>query len=501
MGNGTRLAQARAGGRGARQRLGRRVTREQWERLKTLFHGALDQAPKTRDEWLMREAGDDEMLAREAAALVAAHDTAEGFLEAPATVDPADIVDPDFLEAGTRIGPYEIERVIGRGGMGVVYCARDVRLDRRVALKALPPVHDGDAGLRERLRREARAAATISHPAVATVYALEEIDGRLFIASELVEGHTLRSEIERAPLDRSRALAVAADIARALCAAHDAGVIHRDLKPENVLIASGGAVKVVDFGIAQVESAKGTRLTHAGAVVGTPAYMPPEQLLGGATDARADIYALGVVLTEMLTGLHPLMPGRPPMPVEASDIAWRCIQTDPDQRYQSAHELLSALERELAHQLDPAAQQVTSGGARSSWWWWEFHQAVAALVYGVMTWPAWIARSIIGGKEGNAIFVAILASAVIAATLRLHLWFTSRFYPAELVWARVRAEAWVFAADCVFTATLVLGGVLIGESRPGLAVVLIAVGIGSTVAFLLIEPATARAAFRPRPRL
>ena len=478
------------------------MTSEQWERLKALFHGALDQPRTTRDEWLAREAGSDEMLAREAAALVAAHETAGGFLESPAIVDPADIAAPDPLARGTRIGSYEIEREIGRGGMGIVYCARDLRLDRRVALKALPAVHDGDPALRERLRREARAAATISHPAVATVYALEEIDGRLFIASELVEGHTLRSEIELAPLERSRALGVAADIARALCAAHDAGVVHRDLKPENVLIAPGGAVKVVDFGIAQVEGVQATRLTRGGALVGTPAYMAPEQLLGGTTDVRADIYALGVVLTEMLTGLHPLTPGRPPMPVSASEIAWRCIQTDPDQRYQSAHELLAALERELAHPSDrTSAQQVKAIRARSSRWWWEFHQALAALVYGVMTWPAWLARSVPGGKEGNAIFVAILAAAVVAATLRLHLWFTSRFYPAELAWTRLRAAAWVFAADCVFTGTLVFSGILIGESGPELAVVLIAVGVGSAVAFLLIEPATARAAFRPRTRL
>jgi len=145
------------------------VTRDQWERLKALFHGALEQPPDTRLDWLMREAGSDEMLAREAAALVAAHETAGGFLEAPVVVDPSEVAAPEFLEPGTRIGSYEIEREIGRGGMGIVYSARDLRLDRRVALKALPPVHDGDAAQRERLRREARAAATISDPAVATV--------------------------------------------------------------------------------------------------------------------------------------------------------------------------------------------------------------------------------------------------------------------------------------------------------------------------------------------
>jgi len=476
------------------------VTRDQWERLKTLFHGALEQPPETRLDWLMREAGSDEMLAREAAALIAAHDTAEGFLEAPVVIDPMDMAAPEFLEPGTRIGSYEIEREIGRGGMGIVYSARDLRLDRRVALKALPHLHDDNAAQRERLRREARAAATISHPSVATVYALEEIDGQLFIASEFVDGHTLRSEIELAPLEQSRALAVAADIARALCAAHDAGVVHRDLKPENVLITAGGAVKVVDFGIAHMEGVTSTRLTRPGAAVGTPAYMPPEQLLGATTDLRADIYAFGVVLTEMLTGLHPLTPGRRPMPVSASDIAWRCIRTDPGERYQSARELLAALEREIAHPSHHGAEGHPASAIRSqsARWWWEFHQAAAALVYGVMTWPAWITRGVIGGKEGNAVFVAVLAAAIIAVTLRLHLWFTSRFYPAELGWGRGRAAVWIAVADCAFTGTLVTGGVLTGDSRPELAVVQIAVGIGAAVAFLLIEPATARAAFGAR---
>ena len=472
------------------------MKREQWERLKTLFNGALDQPPDTRHEWLMEQARGDEMLAREAAALLRAHETAGGFLEDPVTMLPSDLTEIDEPLSGTRLGAYDIEYEIGRGGMGIVYCARDVRLGRRVALKALPAVHDADAAWRERLRREARAAATISHPAVATVYALEEIEGRLFIASEFIEGHPLRSEIERGPIEPARAHSIAADIARALIAAHDAGVVHRDLKPENVVITTAGAVKVVDFGIAHAESVN-TRLTRPGDAVGTPAYMAPEQLIAGATDARVDVYALGVVLTEMLTGRHPLAPGRRAPPVSASEIAWRCMQTDPNDRYQSARDALAALERELQTRR-PVPLDIA--GPSPSRWWWEFHQAVVALVYAVMVWPTWIARGVIGGQEGNAVFVAVLAAAVVAVTLRLHLWFTSRFYPAELAWARGRAMGWVLASDALFATALVVGGVLVDDTQPGLAVLEIAVGIAAASAFALVEPATTRAAFRAADR-
>ena len=469
------------------------MKREQWERLKTLFTSALEQPADRRQAWLRQQAGGDEMLLREAAALLQAHDTADGFLDTPATIDLAEFAGVEEPGGGTRIGFYEVEYEIGRGGMGIVYCARDLRLGRHVALKALPPVHDANPQLRERLRREARAAATIAHPSVATIYALEEIDGQLFIASEFVEGHTLRSEIERGPLDPKRAVAIAVDIARALCAAHEAGVVHRDLKPENVLIATGDAVKVVDFGIAQVESLN-TRLTRPGDAIGTPAYMPPEQLLGGEADARADIYALGVVLSEMLTGQHPLAPDRRPMPAPVSEIAWRCIQMDPKDRYQTAREVLEALERERQHPHHRRAQ--TSPATASARWWWEFHQAAVAIVYAVMVWPTWIARSVIGGREGNAVFVAVLAAAIVAVTLRLHLWFTSRFYPAELEWARGRAMGWVLGSDAVFATALVVAGGLVGDARPGLAVLEIAVGIAAASAFALVEPATTRAAFR-----
>ena len=477
------------------------MTPEKWERLKVLFSGALDQPAERRHEWLTLHAQGDDMLAREAGALLVAHETAGGFLDEPAVIDPADLTDVDELPSGTRVGIYEIEYEIGRGGMGVVYLARDVRLERRVALKALPRIHDADDTLRERLRREAQAAAKISHAAIATVYALEEVDGRLFIASEYIEGHSLRSEIERGALEPTRAVAIAADIARALCAAHDAGVIHRDLKPENVLITPAGAVKVVDFGIAQVASIH-TRLTREGAVIGTPAYMAPEQLIGGTSDERADIYGVGVILSEMLTGHHPLTPGRRTMPVSASEIAWKCIQTDPNDRYLSARELLAALEQDLASS-NTVAEPVTPAipAAPPARWWWEFHQAAASIVYSVMVWPTWLARNVIRGQEGNAVFVTVLAAAIVAVTLRLHLWFTSRSYPAELGWARARATGWMLVSDAIFAIGLVVAGILVGDARPVLAVIEIAVAVGAATAFAVVEPATARAAFGQTDRL
>jgi hypothetical protein len=267
-----------------------------------------------------------------------------------------------------------------------------------------------------------------------------------------------------------------------------------------VLLTTSGAVKVVDFGIAQVESIN-TRLTREGDVIGTPAYMAPEQLVGSAVDARTDIYAVGVVLTEMLTGQHPLVPGRRSMPVSASEIAWRCIRTDPSDRYPSARELLAALEQ--AANLDAAGEPSTPrlpGESRARWW-WEFHQAAVSIVYAVMVWPTWLARGVIGGREGNAVFVTVLAAAIVAVTLRLHLWFTSHFYPAELGWARARATGWMLASDILFAIGLVAAGALVGDARPGLAVIEIAVAVGAATAFAVVERATTRAAFGHAHRL
>ena len=249
--------------------------------------------------------------------------------------------------------------------MGVVYAARDERLGRMVALKALPPEYTRDRRHRDRLAREARAAAAFTHEAIATVFALEEIDGELYIASELVPGETLRSELAHGPVPPDRLVATLVDIASGLVGRPRRNIIHRDLKPENIIRRTDGHIKILDFGLARItdpDVPTVTRLTEPGTAPGTPGYMAPEQLSGGDIDARTDLFAFGVVAWELATGEHPfgsnpalmlarMMEGRPAtlsrqLPIPALDpIIRQCLRVSPADRYASADELLDDLRK------------------------------------------------------------------------------------------------------------------------------------------------------------
>ena len=254
----------------------------------------------------------------EVRSLLEHHSRAGSFLAQPvAEAAPHLLEDDHTLEPGTVLGSYTVVREIGRGGMGRVYLASDARLGRTVALKALPPQLTREPAHRERLRREARAAAVLTHPGICTVYALEEFDGELYIATEFVEGHTLRDEIgagRRPSLDAI--VATARELASALASAHAKGITHRDLKPENVMRTQDGRIKMLDFGLARVEAVPGgigatVTASLPGGIAGTPAYMAPEQIEGRIAGPAADVFAFGVLMYEWISGRHPFQAGSP----------------------------------------------------------------------------------------------------------------------------------------------------------------------------------------------
>ena len=286
---------------------------ERWRQATALFNEALDLPREDRAAWLDQRCAGDQALRNEVASLLRAHEAAGDFIEIPAiAADPDALFEQHALAAGDRLGPFTIERLIARGGMGVVYLARDTRLDRQVALKLVPPDLADDAELRERLHREARAAATLSHPAIARVFALEEIGSRLVIVSEFVEGQTLRSVMRGAALPLHEVYAIAIELTGALQAAHDSGIVHRDLKPDNIMRHARRAVESARLRPrASSKAHRLTRLTATGIAIGTPGYMSPEQREGGDIDRRTDIYAMGVLLCEMATGRLPFGAGGP----------------------------------------------------------------------------------------------------------------------------------------------------------------------------------------------
>lgn len=479
-----------------------------WGRVAALFDALSALPPQEREAELARQQQTDPALAAEVRSLLAAQDRAGVFLESPVWSDRPDLLADDGAPlSGRQLGPYRIREVVGRGGMGVVYAAEDTRLGRLVALKALPPSVSGDRVARERLAREARAAAVLTHPGVATVYSLEEIDGHVLIASELVRGHTLREELWAGPLAPAVLTDTLAQLADALHAAHGRGIVHRDLKPENVLRDESGRIKIVDFGLARPVAPAAPGLTAAGVFVGTPGYMAPEQLRGQAVDARADVFAFGVMAFELASGRHPFGQGDSAsllervvadapltldvQPAGLAPILRRCLRANPLERYQSAGEIVAAL-RALrgSDQLDRT--QATT--AADPVWWWQFHQVAVA----VLTIAAVI---VIGfkhswfGSWGAAAFVVVLVAATISVTLRLHLWFTSIVHPALLRELRQRSLRGALAAEGVLIAVIAAGCTVLVTTHLITAVYLIVTALLLLLSLLVIEPARARASF------
>ncbi|MEN3326977.1 MAG: eukaryotic-like serine/threonine-protein kinase [Acidobacteriota bacterium] len=351
---------------------------ESWQRVKEIFDGALERQGDERATFLDRACDGDAEVREEVESLLRSYEVAGSFMESPAVAH-ADL--EQKLTPGQRIRHYQIVNLIGEGGMGEVYLANDTSLGRRVALKVLPTFVSKDPERLRRFKQEARAASRLSHPNVCVVHEIGETeDGRPFIAMEYVEGMTLRDRIRNQAMKLGDVLDIAIQIAEGLIAAHEAGIVHRDIKPENIIIRPEGYVKILDFGLAKLTerhksattTTMPTLLFHStpGVVIGTAAYMSPEQARGIAVDERTDIWGLGVVLYEMASGRAPFTGetptdvvvaiverDQPPIsqhvegaPPELERIVKKALRKDRNERYQIVKEMaidLRSLRREL----------------------------------------------------------------------------------------------------------------------------------------------------------
>jgi predicted Ser/Thr protein kinase len=494
-----------------------------WQQVTALFDEAMELPAAERDAFVRAKADGDADLQRRVLDLLAAHDRAGDFLETAGPTVAAELSwDPPPLAPGARIGTLIIEREIGRGGMGIVYRARDERLNRAVAVKALSPLlARRDAQSRERLRREAQAAAALSHESIATIYALEVQHDDVFIVSELVEGRTLRERLEHGPLPVREAIDVAVATARGVAAAHARGIVHRDLKPENVIQTDAG-VKILDFGIAHIDRGPTalTTLTAAGTMVGTPGYMAPEQLRGEQVDARTDIFALGVLLYELLTGEppfgrgatpsvvvavierepHPVAERVPDVPPAVAQIVVTALAKSPAARYQSAGALVAALETARLSLLGLSPQmsslRVEPAGTRGPIWWWRFHLMVATITHALMVIPAWRFLARLPGPLGRGLFLSLLILAATTGIMRLHLRFMTSEAPGDRAAEWARRGPWVRWGTRAFAGLLALGGIAVADQDAALSAVCLACAAGSAVAVEVIEPATAARALR-----
>ena len=487
------------------------MTPEQQRRVRDLFEAALDREAVDIAGWLNAQTTDPSVRA-EVLSLLDHQSRAGSFLAEPLVERmPELLVEDEAMMPGVVIGPYTIVRELGRGGMGRVYLASDSRLGRTVALKALAPRLTRDPAHRERLRREARAAAALTHPGICTVYALEELGDDLFIATEFVDGHTLREEIATGPRPSGdQIIDTARDLAAALASAHAKGITHRDLKPDNVMRTTDGRLKILDFGLARLDAPANSSpavlamATQPGVLLGTPAYMAPEQLNGQPADARTDVFAFGVLIYEYSCGAHPfgastelaqlarvlesdarpLEDRCPSLPAAIADVVARCLQKAPAERYVSAGQILETINR-----------RVAARPPRTSMIWWRTHQlAVIALYVGAGA-IAWHIKEAFVGPISLWLFIGIGIDAALGAMVRGHLVFTEQMNRPRLVTEWRRTERVNTIADLLMAAALFADAFLVVPKSPLWALGTMALGVGIGIAAVLMEPATTAAAF------
>jgi serine/threonine protein kinase/Tfp pilus assembly protein PilF len=361
---------------------------ELWQRITDLFDEAMTRGPKERIAFLEEACDGDRDLRKQVERLIKSHEKSRDFLESSAFAVAPELLTDDRASAsgGELIGHYRIESLIGIGGMGEVYLARDERLGRKAALKLLPERLTTDETQLNRFKNEARSASALNHPNILTVYEIGAEGNRQFIATEFIEGMTLRASLAHGRMNLHAALEIAVQVASALAAAHEAGVVHRDIKPENIMLRPDGYAKVLDFGIAKLTEqrpASDSDQTRLGLVLGTGHYMSPEQARGQKVDARSDIWSLGVVLYEMVGGIPPfrgetpsdciasILTTEPPplsgvfpdVPFKLESILEKALRKNSAERYQTIEEMLADL-RVLKGELE-AESSLSQTNART----------------------------------------------------------------------------------------------------------------------------------------
>jgi serine/threonine-protein kinase len=370
------------------------VQPDRWHLIDDIYNAALDRDASDREAFLAESCGADEALREEVRSLLGFEREAAQFLERPAIAEAARALARNARPplTGRRIGEYDVLALIGAGGMGEVYRARDCRLGRDLALKALEPSVAADPEYRQRFEHEAQAASALNHPNIVTIYSVGEDDEVTFITMELVQGRTLR-QLMTLPMPLSVILDISVQLASALSAAHAIGIVHRDLKPENVMVTADGLVKVLDFGIARREGIS----ERDGVTIGTAGYMSPEQALGRPAGPASDQFAFGTILYEILSGDHPFRGesttdtlaaivdaqprlAGPRVPASLRQIMVRCLSKNPAGRYASTRDLEMALRRVR----DEASRWVTRRQLL-----WAGTGTAAAAIGGSAAWLLW----------------------------------------------------------------------------------------------------------------
>src|SRR5882672_5961488 len=350
------------------------MNRAQQDQLEEIFHSALELGGAERAAYLAKACSGDGSLSGEVASLIAAFESGNGFMDQPAFDLGLKVMGGTVTGSmtGKEVGGYKILNPLGQGGMGEVYLGEDTRLGRKVALKFLSPEFVGDNWAKRQLIREAQAVAMLDHPNICAVHGIEEVAGQSFIVMQYVEGETLADLIRGKALDSDQILPLARQMVGALAEAHAHGIIHRDIKPKNIMVTPNGQVKVLDFGLAKtipksLEDATESisQLSRDGLLVGTIAYMSPEQLRGERLDYRSDVFSLGTLLYEMAARRNPhahdtnaeiisaIMVGDPQSlrqaafncPKDLDHIVGKCLQKDRADRYQSVSELVIDLDK------------------------------------------------------------------------------------------------------------------------------------------------------------